>query len=108
MKKCLLLLTVLAACSASAQSGLKDQSVKTTSTQRATSGFVSRLPHQPNEIATRRFVFGGIAVNAAKTDHPLQLINPFAPAEYGSGEANVSADLLRPQLQALKIFTIKF
>ena len=42
-----------------------------------------------NEIRSGRFSYNGIFVQMSKTGNPLQLINPAAPPEYGSGWDNV-------------------
>lgn len=44
---------------------------------------------KPNQVITQKRAYSGIAVQVVKTRNPLQLINPFAPAEYGSGEQNL-------------------
>lgn len=47
---------------------------------------------KPNQIVSGGRTYSGIAVQVVKTDNLLQLINPFAPAKYGSGEDNLVAD----------------
>jgi hypothetical protein len=49
-------------------------------------------PEQINEIRRRRVSYSGSLVQAIKSHNPLQLINPFAPASAGSGEANTFLD----------------
>src|SRR5690242_12697619 len=41
---------------------------------------------KPNEIRAGPVTFSGIFVQLTKADDPLQLVNPWAPAEYGSTE----------------------
>ncbi|MCX6903177.1 MAG: hypothetical protein NTW03_06790 [Verrucomicrobia bacterium] len=53
-------------------------------------------------------VCSGIAVQTATTRNPLQLINPFAPAAYGSGEANTLRNPLSGRPEGLKLFSIGF
>ena len=62
---------------------------------------------KPNEIKGGRVTYSGIFVELAKTDKPLELINPAAPPEYGSSEDNVVRD---PQngREGLKLFSIQF
>ena len=62
----------------------------------------------PNEIVKGNFAYSGIAVAAFKTDNPLQLINPFAPPRYGSGEDHVLRDLKTDRVSGWKLFQIGF
>ena|SRR3974390_784858 len=63
---------------------------------------------KPNEIAKGRFLYSGISVEVVKKRNPLQLINPLAPAEYGSPEDNVVRDPINGRGTGLKIFAIRF
>lgn len=53
--------------------------------------------------------YGGILYKASRADHPLQLVNPFAPREYGQLE---DAELLRDPITSvpigLSMFSIRF
>ena len=62
----------------------------------------------PNEIVKGNFAYSGIAVAAFKTDNPLQLASPFAPARYGSGLDNVLRDLKTGGVSGWKLFSIGF
>jgi hypothetical protein len=62
----------------------------------------------PNEIVKGNFAYGGIAVAAFKTDNLLQLVNPFAPAKYGSGEDNLLRDLKTARGSGWKLLQIRF
>jgi hypothetical protein len=62
----------------------------------------------PNEIIGKKFVFRGALVQLVKADNPLQLFNPFAPAEYGSGEQNLTRDLKSGKPFGLTLFSIGF
>jgi len=62
----------------------------------------------PNEIVKGNFAYSGIAVAAFKTANPLQLISPFAPEKYGSGEDNVLRDLKTGRTSGWKLFQIQF
>jgi hypothetical protein len=66
--------------------------------------------HQPNEIAGKRFSISGISVQLIKTRNPLPLINPFAPADYGSGRDNFVAerDPMTGRRMGLKVFSFEF
>jgi len=63
---------------------------------------------KPNEIITSRVSYEGIVVAASKHHNILQLINPFAPAEYGSAADNTVHDPVTGRPSGLKIFQIKF
>ena len=81
------------------------------------SGVTSRLSNEvalsanevkPNEITSGKVSYSGIAVELLKTGNPLQLINPFAPPQYGSPEDNVMPDPNRRGVVDWKIFSINF
>lgn len=63
---------------------------------------------RPNEYTVNNVTYEGIAVQLFRTDNPLQLFNPFAPAEYGRAEANVSLDPVSGTAAGLKVFSLKF
>jgi len=63
---------------------------------------------KPNEIIRGKASYSGIAVEAAKKRKLLQLINPAAPAEYGSPEDNLVRDPINGRVEGLKIFAIRF
>ena len=63
---------------------------------------------KPNELATGKRVYSGIAVEAVKKRRPLHLINPLAPADYGSPEDNTARDPINGRVTGLKIFAIRF
>jgi hypothetical protein len=63
---------------------------------------------KPNEIVSGKVNFSGIAVEAYKLGHPLQLLNPFAPAKYGSPEENVLRDGITEKVLGWKLFSIGF
>lgn len=71
---------------------------------------ISRLSIEAkaNEIASGQLTYGGIAVQLLKTRNPLQLVNPAAPAKYGSAENNAMRDPIRGRVFGLKIFSIEF
>jgi len=47
-------------------------------------------------------------VQLTKTDNPLQLINPFAPARYGSGFSNLRIDPATGRAQGISLLTIGY
>ena len=62
---------------------------------------------KPNEIRRNGISYEGILVQLAKTDDRIQLINPAAPAEYGSSDDNVVRDV-NGEPRGLKLFSIRF
>ena len=62
---------------------------------------------KPNEITRGKLTFSGIGIEIVKMPNPLQLLNPFAPAEYGSGEINLVRDP-GGHPSGLKFFSIQF
>ena len=64
-------------------------------------------PAKPNEVRRDGVTYSGILVQFAKTDKPLELINPAAPPEYGASEDNLVRE---PQSgrPGLKLFSIRF
>ncbi len=65
-------------------------------------------PVKPNEVFGTRFGFSGVFVQLAKTRNPLQLINPFAPPQYGSGDDNVAWNMINGAPSGLKLFSLSF
>jgi hypothetical protein len=63
---------------------------------------------KPNEIRAGRLTLEGITVEAVKTDNPLQLLNPFAPSQYGEAEDNVLRDPISGRISGLKLFSVRF
>ena len=62
---------------------------------------------KPNEITIGKFTYSGIAVEIVKMPNPLQILNPFAPAQYGTAEINLVRDL-GGHPSGLKFFSIQF
>jgi hypothetical protein len=65
-------------------------------------------PLKPNELVVGKRSYSGLAVQAARTRNPLQLINPLAPLEHGRAEDNVVRDPISRQPSGLKLFAIQF
>jgi hypothetical protein len=63
---------------------------------------------QPNEIAGHKVAYSGVAVQIVKTKQPLQLLDPFAPPEYGSGYQNNDRDIITHQSNGIRLFSIHF
>lgn len=123
MKTILALILLLLTCAAEAQStnAPQPQAVSTNNpsavdnglnlgTGTAVSRFNVELPSaaKPNEVVKGKVTLSGSAVEAVKTKRPLQLLNPVAPAQYGSAEDNVARDSINGKVIGLKIFAIKF
>ena len=51
--------------------------------------------------------YSGILVQSLKSN-PLQLFNPFAPIQYGDGEANTFCNLITGRAEGLKVLSIRF
>ncbi len=76
--------------------------------RRSRESAVVATPGRGNEIRVRKKILSGIAVQVVKTRNPLQLINPFAPAEYGSGWDNVVRDTGTGNPVGLKVLAVGF
>ncbi len=71
---------------------------------------------KPNEIVKGNITYSGIVVEMLKTDNPLQLVNPFAPAKYGSADDNTITDPVTSKVydptvgisRPWKLFSIRF
>lgn len=62
-----------------------------------------------NEISIGDHVYTGVFVQITKTaSEPWKLINPLAPAEYGTGDCNLYRDMATGQPHGFKFFSIKF
>ena len=57
-------------------------------------------------VAPRRYT--GVVPKIRRAENPLQLINPFAPAEYGNGWDNVAIDPATGRGTGLAIVRIEF
>jgi len=69
------------------------------------------LAAKPNNVVQSKtypgIEYSGILVHAVRSN-PLQLINPFAPAIYGVGEANTVRNLITREAEGLKLWQISF
>jgi len=66
------------------------------------------LEQKPNELRLGKITLSGIAVEAVKMDNPFQLINPWAPPEYGESQDNATFNLITNQVTGWKLFAIEF
>ena len=61
-----------------------------------------------DSIVRDGYVYSGIVVQMMRAPQPLQLINPWAPREYGTGERNLVLDPIDKHPTGLKLFAISF
>jgi hypothetical protein len=85
-----------------------DDSVEARTARRLREINVQITLERPNEYTVNNVTYEGIAVQLFRTDNPLQLFNPFAPAEYGLAEANVSLNPVTGKAAGLKVFGLRF
>lgn len=69
-----------------------------------------RLPtlESPPPIPTAPARYGGLIGQVTETERPLQLFNPLAPASYGDGTQNLSANPLTGRGEGLSLFSFQF
>jgi hypothetical protein len=63
---------------------------------------------KPNEIVSGKVTYSGITIEAIKTGRPFQLLNPVAPAQYGSPEDNLVRNPINNRIVGLKFFAVRF
>ncbi len=104
-----ILLLALAALPANAQTESTNPELESQLTTHIVKGSsLFSIEAKANEITSGEVTYSGIAVELLKTHNPLQLINPAAPAKYGSPEDNVMRDPISGRVHCLKIFSIGF
>ena len=108
MKKVIMLFAACGLIAAEGRPAQPDESMDARTIQRAREANVAIKLGLPNELTVKKITLEGVAVQAIRTDHPLELINPFARLEYGRGEANVAWDTVTGKASGLKLFSIKF
>jgi hypothetical protein len=63
--------------------------------------------HRPATLSEQ--AVSGVIPRAIRGGHPLEMLNPFAPAKYGTAEENVSLDPDVPgKGNGIKFFSISF
>ena len=81
-------------------------------TLRLTRDEIATVARFQSETVTRilgvRVTIDGVIPMALRTRHPLQLINPFAPPEYGTGFENVTVDPETGRANGIRFLGIKF
>jgi hypothetical protein len=110
MKKMILLVAFfsLLNCSSWAQTNQAEIPKQNVVTPKSTATIPIVPPRGTNQIVRKQITYSGALVQVYKTDNPLQLINPFAPASYGSGYANLSIDLITKKPQGIALFSVNF
>jgi hypothetical protein len=67
----------------------------------------ARQTHRPAKLSQPEV--SGVIPRAIRGGNPLQMLNPFAPAKYGTAEENVSLDPDIPgKWDGIKFFSISF
>jgi hypothetical protein len=67
----------------------------------------ARQTHRPATLSGQ--AVSGVIPRAIRGGNPLQMLNPFAPAKYGTAEENVSLDPDVPgKWDGIKFFSITF
>ena len=59
-------------------------------------------------IVGERVVYSGISIQLLRSPNPLQLINPWAPKEYGPSDQNLVIDPVTKKPAGLRFFAISF
>jgi hypothetical protein len=108
MKTFIVLLAMTVATAAWAQTGPTGQEFKTV--PKVANQEALTPPLKPNTIqsANPAVTYSGIIPQVIKTDNPLQLINPFAPASYGNAADNLDRDIITGRPNGLKFFSMGF
>jgi len=112
MKTFILVLALVAAGGVKGQTGTEPlvQEFNTNVPKFADQSDLFKTELKPNEIAGSRpdITYSGIVPEVIKSDDTWGLINPFAPAEYGNGEQNLSPDITPLHEPGLKFFSVDF
>jgi hypothetical protein len=109
MKIVLMLLFALAVLTANAQPTNTTPALQTQLINRLSKGNSILLNEAKlNEFVKGRVTYSGLAVEVAKLSNPLQLVNPAAPAKYGSPGDNVLPDPYNGRNLGWKIFSLAF
>lgn len=107
MKRIVFFLAMVVGTAAAQNQPLRDNFRSQLATEGKDNKSTTRI-EKPNQIITQKRTYSGIAVQAVKARNPLQLINPFAPAEYGSGGQNLvpGRDEITGRPTGLSILTV--
>ncbi len=108
MKRISILFSALTMLVANAESNRPSETLEARTNRRVTETPPTLSELKPNEIKAGKFSYSGAAVEAIKTDNPLELINPAARVHYGLAEQNVVREPANGKVSGLKIFSIQF
>ena len=61
-----------------------------------------------DRIIGERVIYSGVGVQLFRAPNPLQLINPWAPKEYGPSDQNLAIDPVTRKPAGIKFFAISF
>jgi hypothetical protein len=61
-----------------------------------------------DKIVGERVVYSGISIQLFRAPNPLQLVNPWAPKEYGPSDQNLAIDPVTQKAAGLRFFAISF
>lgn len=100
------LLSVASAMGQDVLSGVSKDTRVTTPDKEKSSSLVRK--EVPNQIIGKKFKFRGALIQIIKANNPLQLINPFAPAEYGSGYDNVVRHPIDGKATGISALSVEF
>ena len=65
-------------------------------------------PVSYDTVVGERVVYSGIVIQLFRAPNPLQLLNPWAPKEYGPSDQNLAIDPVTKQPAGLRFFVINF
>ncbi len=68
----------------------------------------SSLQTTPKTKPQKKRVYGGSFTKISKSKKPFQLLNPFAPKKYGTGDDVVNRDPTTGKVQGVNLFTVEF
>jgi hypothetical protein len=104
-----MLMALLAAGSLGAQPGVPENSARTDlGKPQQREVLIETNPNRPNVVAGHKVVYSGVLVQVVKTKNPAQLVNPFAPMDYGR-EGNLDRDVMTGKpTGGFKIFSLSF
>jgi hypothetical protein len=108
MKTSLFILAMLSAGLLLAQTAGPGGNFETRLPRETRTNLWQRQPPTLNRILGARFIYTGIAIELARADNPIQLLNPLALERYGDAEQNVSRDLITGRITGLKLFSVSF
>ena len=109
--KNLLIVFLFTVCSLSNSFGQTNQteiSKQTEVGQKPKQSVVVAPPAKPAPGLRKKATYDGVLVQITKADNPFQLINPFAPARYGSGFSNLRIDPMTGRAQGIALLSIGY